>query len=172
MTEAKTVITPEQVGVKFDESPPLPIEYPFKELVGNLLYLATRSRPDISHAVSVASRTSTPTNSHWQALKRILRYLKDKDLGSRFRWEKDCILDGYSYAEYASDEATRKSTTGVLVMIGKAPIQWRSQRQPIVTLSNTEAEYVAGCALVKKLLPLREQLIELKQTDRREPTPV
>lgn len=173
MADCNTVSTPEQVGAGFDESEPLPTDNQFKELLGSLLYLTTCSRPDIAHAVSIASRTSQPTQAHWMALKRILRYLKGtKDLGVRFRWENSNELIGYSDADYANDAATRKSTTGLCIFFGGGPIAWKCQRQPIITLSTTEAEYVAGCELVKEILPIREQLIELGQINDKQPAQV
>lgn len=173
MSNCNPVSTPEQVGAKFEESAPLPTEFKFKELVGSLLYLSTCTRPDISHAVSIASRTSEPTQSHWNALKRILRYLKGtKDLGITYKFVQPNELVGYSDADYANDEVTRKSTTGLCIFLGTGPIAWRCQRQPIITLSTTEAEYVAGCELVKELIPIREQLIELNEIDESKPVPV
>lgn len=173
MNECKVVSTLEVVREKLTESEPLPTENQFRELLGRLLYIATCTRPDISHAVNVASRTGNPTQAHWVALKRILRYLKGTvDLGIRFRWEKYPKLVGFSDADYANDEITRKSTTGYCIFYGGGPVNWRCQRQPIITLSTTEAEYVAGCELVKEIMPLRQQLIELKQMTTDEPTEV
>jgi hypothetical protein len=41
------------------------------------MYLASATRPDISYAVSKLSRfVSNPGEDHWQALERVLRYLK------------------------------------------------------------------------------------------------
>lgn len=173
MLDCKPASTPEEVGaVNLADAPKLPANAPFKELVGSLLYLVTCTRPDIAHAVSVASRTSEPTEAHWKALKRILRYIKGtKDIGIHFRWEKFPQLIGYSDADYANDVETRRSTTGYCIMFGGGPVAWRCQRQSIVTLSTTEAEYVSGCELVKELLPTRELLIELEQI-KDEPTPV
>ncbi|KAK3732471.1 hypothetical protein QZH41_003774 [Actinostola sp. cb2023] len=49
----------------------------YQSVVGSLLYLSSVSRPDIAFAVSnVARYSSNPTNEHWAAVKRILRYLK------------------------------------------------------------------------------------------------
>lgn len=173
MNDCKPVNTPEEVGVSFEESPPLPTDNQFKELVGSLLYLTTCSRPDIAHAVSIASRTAQPTQAHWVALKRVLRYLKGtRDLGLRFRWENPNELIGYSDADYANDAETRRSTTGYCIYFGGAPIAWRCQRQPIITLSTTEAEYVAGCELVKEILPIRQQLVELEQIEEHVPTTI
>lgn len=164
MIDCKAQSTPEEVGTpKEDNSQPLTDEYPYKELVGSLLYLVTCTRPDIAHAVSVASRTSKPTQMHWNMLKRILRYLKgSRNIGIEYKWSAQPQLTGYSDADYANDTETRRSTTGYCILYGQGPIAWKCQRQPIVTLSTTEAEYVSGCELVKDLIPIREILIELK----------
>lgn len=167
----KPASTPEEVeAYDMDLEEILTPEYPFKQLVGSLLYLVSCTRPDIAHAVSVASRTSKPTHGHWNRLKRVLRYLsKTKDFGITFRWEKTPKLTGYSDADYANDVKTRQSTTGLCIMYCGGPVAWRCQRQSIITLSTTEAEYVAGCELVKEILPIRELLIEIKQANE-EPT--
>lgn len=56
---------------------------PYREAVGSLLFVSLVSRPDITYAVRLVSRYlekhGTP---HWQAVKRIFRYLKGtKNLG-------------------------------------------------------------------------------------------
>ena len=38
--------------------------FPFKQSIGSLTYVADKTRPDIAHAVGVASRTSQPTSEH------------------------------------------------------------------------------------------------------------
>ena len=48
----------------------------FRMLVGSLRYL-TATRPDIVYGVGLISRfMESPRQSHWQAAKRILRYVK------------------------------------------------------------------------------------------------
>jgi len=173
MPQCNSVPTPEEVRVFNPEgSELLGEEFPFKEAIGSLLYLATCTRPDLAHAVSVASRTSKPTVAHWGLVKRILRYLAGtKDLGIHFRWEKLPDLVGFSDADYANDVATRRSTSGYVILYGPTAIAWRCQRQRIVTISTTEAEYVSGCDLVKDLMPIRNTLIELDMI-RKKPTRV
>ena len=49
----------------------------FRQITGSLMYLMTRTRPDIAIAISTISQfNSNPTNAHLQAAKRIIRYLK------------------------------------------------------------------------------------------------
>jgi hypothetical protein len=50
---------------------------------------------------------------------------------------------GYVDSDWAANRETRKSTTGFLVTIGGCLVSWQSKAQPSVTLSSTEAEYVA-----------------------------
>ena len=48
----------------------------YQAAVGSLLYLSTKTRPDIAFAVgNVARFCSEPTQVHWSAVKRIMRYL-------------------------------------------------------------------------------------------------
>ena len=167
MSNCNAISTPEEVGnPDLSLKPKLTPEYPFKEIIGALIYLTTCTRPDIAHAVNIASRTSEPTQAHWKLVKRILRYLKGtRNLGLRFRWEKFPELVGYSDADYANDVKTRRSTTGFCIIYGGGPVAWRCQRQSIVSLSTTEAEYISGCELVKEILPIREILIEIGQIE-------
>lgn len=163
MDNCKPSSTPEEVGqLDFANSPKLDDNFPFKELVGCLLYMVTCTRPDIAHAVSIASRTSEPTELHWNLLKRIMRYLSGtKELGIEFRWEQNPELVGYSDADYANDKETRRSTSGFVIMWGNSPITWKCQRQSLVTLSTTEAEYISGTEMVKKIIPLKSMMTEL-----------
>lgn len=48
----------------------------YRSLVGSLRYL-TCTRPDISFSVGVVSRfMENPKQSHWKAMKRVLRYIR------------------------------------------------------------------------------------------------
>ncbi|KAJ9541946.1 hypothetical protein OSB04_028452 [Centaurea solstitialis] len=58
-----------------DDSPTID-PTPYRQLVGSLQYLAF-TRPDVSYAVNKLSQNMhAPTQLHWQALKRVLQYLK------------------------------------------------------------------------------------------------
>src|SRR5271155_6287427 len=49
----------------------------YASLIGSLMYAAIATRPDIAYVVNrLASFTANPTLSHWNAAKRIMRYLK------------------------------------------------------------------------------------------------
>lgn len=91
------------------------LKVPFREAVGSLLFLAIVTRPDIAFAVNSVSRFLNNYNdNHWQALKRIIRYVIDTiSLGIVHRKiENKIYLVGYSDSDYASDITTRRSTSG------------------------------------------------------------
>ena len=49
----------------------------YQSAIGSLLYLSVSTRPDITYAVSILTRfSSSPTQQHSTALKRVMHYLK------------------------------------------------------------------------------------------------
>lgn len=160
MDDCLPVSTPEKTG-QFNciESPKLDETFPYRELVGCLLYLSTATRPDISHAVNIASRTNEPTVAHKEHIKHILRYLKRSyNWGIRFNKTHDGQLYAYSDSDYANDLLSRHSTTGFCILYGNGPIVHRSSKQRVVALSSTEAEVIAITELAKDIICCRNVL--------------
>lgn len=137
---------------------------PYREAVGSLMFLALVMRPDIAYAVNIVSRYLDKfKQSHWNAIKRIFRYLIDTaEYGLLYEVQdgKDMLI-GYSDADFAGDIDTRRSTTGFVFNICNAPVSWSSQRQKLVTLSTTESEYVAASTASKEAVWLRQLLKDL-----------
>ena len=78
MRDCKLVDTPMDLNVKFILGQGEPLRDPgrYRRLVGKLNYLII-TRPDIFFPVSVVSQfLQSPCNSHWDAVIRILRYIK------------------------------------------------------------------------------------------------
>jgi hypothetical protein len=120
----------------------------FRSGVGSLLYLVKHSRPDIANCVRELSKVMDRAgHNHWKALLRAIRYCEvTKDHVTQiFNTEKEkrVKLEVYSDSDYAVDKETRKSVTGYVIFMDGSPISWRSKGQKNVTLSTTEAEYVA-----------------------------
>jgi len=102
-------------------------------------------------------------NTHWVAAKKILRYLQGTvDLGIKYQKENYLSLVGLSESDYASDKIDRKSTSGFVFYLNDSPITWSSQKQPIVSCSSTEAEYIALATASREAVWLRNHLAELK----------
>lgn len=139
------------------------INFPFRESVGSLMYLAIATRPDISYAISSVSRyLENPNQAAVNAVKRILRYIRStKSHGIIFPANVNINLACFSDADFAGNIATRKSTSGYVCILGDGAISWASQRQRCVALSTTESEYIAASQAVKELVWLSRLQKEL-----------
>ena len=140
---------------------------PFRQIVGSLMYSYIGSRPDIGATlVKVASFCNNPGKLHWQAAKRILKYLKGtinqgiRYTGKLYKGHKVKIT-AYCDSDWAQDPDDRKSTTGYVVMIAGGPVSWQCKKQPTHALSATEAEFVALTECTKDILWLTYFLTEL-----------
>ncbi|KAK8936156.1 hypothetical protein KSP39_PZI014125 [Platanthera zijinensis] len=131
----------------------------YRGIVGSLLYL-TASRPDIMYATCVCARyQACPKESHYTAVKRILRYLKGTpNLGLWYPRNRDFQLTGYSDADFAGCREDRKSTTGTCQFLGGRLISWSSKKQTSVAISTAESEYVAAGSCCAQLLWMQHQL--------------
>ncbi|KAG7565068.1 Zinc finger CCHC-type superfamily [Arabidopsis suecica] len=164
MDDSNPVTTPMECGIKLSKNEEGEGMDPttFKSLVGSLRYL-TCTRPDILYAVGVVSRyMEHPTTTHFKAAKRILRYIKGTiNYGLHYSTSNDYKLVGYSDSDWGGDVDDRKSTSGFVFYIGDTAFTWMSKKQPIVTLSTCEAEYVAATSCVCHAIWLRNLLKEL-----------
>ena len=126
------------------------------------MYAILGTRPDLAFSVSVVSRyASNPNPSHWQAVKRIFRYIRGTfSLQLTYRGEFS-NLQGYTDADWAGDLDTRRSTSGYIFNVGSGAISWSSKRQPTVALSSCEAEYMGQTQATKEAVWLKLLLDEL-----------
>ena len=166
MKDAKPVSTPGDPNVKLvanDEvSKSLSNPSKYQSLVGSLLYAAMATRPDIAYAVGVLGKfNANPSEAHFTAAKRVLRYLKGTvDWGLRYQCKSDELV-GYSDADFAGDEDDRHSTTGNVFLLAGSAVSWLSRKQRIVALSTAEAEYVALSSATQEIVSLRKLLSDL-----------
>ena len=136
----------------------------YHSLVGKLLYIAGHTRPDLSVSVSMlASYVSNPTEQHWNALKKVLRYCKGTltdglVLGGN---HKTAILVGYSDSDWSACLDTRRSRSGYTFFLGSGCISHQSKKQSTVALSTCEAEYLGLSSAVVELQWLKRLLSEL-----------
>ena len=119
--------------------------YPYREVVGSLMYLMVSSRPDIAYAVGYLARfLNAHSTQHHKGANHVLKYLKHTaDIGITYHSTQKFELIGYSDSDWGSDVLTRRSTTGYLFMCAGGPVSWKSRLQPTVALSSSEAEYMA-----------------------------
>lgn len=136
---------------------------PYQQAVGSLMYAMLGTRPDICTAVGIVSKyMKNPGKQHWEAIKRIFRYLRgttDQEL--ILNNEGNDSIIGYSDADWGGDEDTRHSTTGYVFLYGGGAFTWCSKQQNCVALSTTEAEYMSVTEATKEAIWIRTFLEEL-----------
>eukprot|EP00253_Pinus_taeda_P013520 PITA_13520 len=164
--ESKAAITPIVMGLKLikedngkDFDPRL-----YKSIVGGLMYLIA-TRMDIMHVVSLISRfMERPKEAHWQAAKRILRYVKGtKRFGILYTTSKCSYLIRYNDSDCVGSVDDQKSKSGYVFHMGSGAISWASKKQPIVALSTTKAGYVAATAATCQAIWMKRMLRSLCQ---------
>ncbi|GBP49025.1 Copia protein [Eumeta japonica] len=91
---------------------------PYQEIIGCLLYLSQGTRPDITYVEnSLSTYNNQPTNEHWVAVKRVMRYLKGTmNMKLVCKRNVDGNISGYCDSDWANDIEDRKSCTGYIFL--------------------------------------------------------
>ncbi|XP_040870567.1 secreted RxLR effector protein 161-like [Glycine max] len=102
------------------------------------------SRPDIAYAVGKLSiYTHNPNKDHWEALVRLIRYLRGAiEYGIDYSGFL-IILERYNDANWISDLDETKSIIGYVFTLGGGAVAWRSTKQSIIARSTMESEFIA-----------------------------
>ncbi|KAL7457138.1 hypothetical protein ACHAWC_008616 [Mediolabrus comicus] len=132
----------------------------FRSMVGLLNYLVKLTRPDIANPVrNVAKGLASPGPLALKEALRISKFTLDTDsyglllrLDTRNRNNGKWILVVYSDSDHAGDPETRKSVSGFVLFLNGIPICYKSKSQATVSLSSSEAEWIALSEAVKEIL--------------------
>ena len=132
----------------------------YRAVIGGLLYLSVRTRPDLSFSVGAfARKMHAPTSRHFKLLKRILCYVAGTlQYGLHYPRNacKASSLGAAVDADWGGDMETRRATTGYIIAVNGSPVYWKSKRQTVVTLSSGEAEYFALSTCAKTVSWVRK----------------
>jgi len=92
---------------------------PYASAVGSIMYVMICTRPDVSYALSMTSRyQSDPGESHWTAVKNILKYLKrTKDEFLVYGGEEELGVKGYTDASFQTDLDDSRSQSGYVFLV-------------------------------------------------------
>lgn len=146
-------------------------KYPYRRLVGLLMYLSNATRPDIAHAIRTAAQfCDNPSIIHWQGIKMILRYLRgtsnyglmfngNLNNNNNINLNKFPII-GYADADWGGSD-NRKSTSGGLITIDNNIVDWICNKQQTPSLSSCESEYIATGSTVQSMLWIDSLLKEM-----------
>lgn len=114
----------------------------FRRAAARINYMA-QDRADLSFVSRYLSgKMARPQENAWLALKRCLRYLRKRPrtqlLYAFQEWSDELLV--YTDSDWASDEVTRRSTSGGTIHRGQHLLGWWSKLQARVALSSCEAE--------------------------------
>jgi hypothetical protein len=143
----------------------------YRSGVRMLLYLVKYSRPDIANGVRELSKVMDAANhDDYERMLRMIKFVvstKNKCLVMNFEKKKEngnvMQVKAFCDSDYAGDKETRKSVSGFMIYINGVPISWKSKGQKTVTLSSTEAEYIALSDLICELKYLYQVLEFLEE---------
>ena len=136
--------------------------FPYRALLGAILYLALNTRPDIAYAVGVLSRfASNPTLVTCKLVVYVMQYIRGTvQMGIKFSGSQ-FDMHIFTDADWAGDQLSRRSTTGYVVFAVGGCIAWQSKLQSTVSTSSMQSEYQAMYAGMIEIVWLRGVLREI-----------
>ncbi|XP_019189582.1 PREDICTED: uncharacterized protein LOC109183985 [Ipomoea nil] len=144
MTDCKSLSTP----IAMSKSIPIdatPYDDPtqYRSLAGALQYL-TITRPDLSFVVNqLCQHMHAPTATHWEQLKRVLRYVKGTvNFGLRVKKSSSREIHALSDSDWVGCPKDRKSTSGFAVFLRSNLVSWGSQFK--LWCDNLRATYICA----------------------------
>jgi hypothetical protein len=128
------------------------MKYPYRNIIGTLLYLALNTRPDIAYAVGFLARFMNKVNQACiKAIENVvlyilytrtykMKYTKDRNTDNNNHLNLNTHVD----SSWADCKTSGKSTQGYTIRIGNNPIIWKSILENTVATSSMVAELFAS----------------------------
>ena len=133
----------------------------YRSLVGKIMFFATKVGPTICHAVrDLAAHMSNPGKPHWEALRRLVGYMKGMKLKGMALHKPNQLRNVSACdADYAKCPDTRKSIGGEIHTLGGCLTAFSSRGQNTVSMSSCESEYKSACSAAKEM-KFQQMLLE------------
>jgi hypothetical protein len=126
------------------------------------MYIMLKIRSNIIYFISMINRyVFNLTQTHWQVIKRIFRYLRETHQMKLMFRETLKSLKSYTNSNWAKDQDIKRSISEYAFNVDSDVINWFSKRQFIVTLFICEIEYTKQTLVAKKIIWLRNLMIQL-----------
>ena len=136
LEHAKLYKTPMEANLKLEPAENANVDIQYRNLIGELLYVSTGTRPDIAFSVNYLSRFQKSfDNTHYKYALRVMKYLYlTKDLKLTYTKNENCdVIDCFVDSDWAGDAVDRKSTSGYVIRLFGNAIYWRSHKQGSVS---------------------------------------
>jgi len=165
--DSKPVHTPAEHSLDLANTAGQPLEpatHDYLALIGSLMWCSI-TRPDVAAIVSsLAQYTAAPTETHWRAGIRVVRYLyHSRSLGIVYdgsSLEANPTPSAHADSSWGNERKDR-SRYGYVAGLGGNHVTWKSRVSTMVCLSTAEAEFFAATECTKELIWLRELFTEL-----------
>lgn len=91
--------------------------------------------------------------AHWDAVHRLVRYLKGSlGRGIFLQAKFSLLMTAYCDSNWATCPITQRFVTGYFILLGGSPISWKTKKQHTVSRYSAEAKY---CSMVMTLCELK-----------------
>ncbi|CAM9329135.1 unnamed protein product, partial [Sphacelaria rigidula] len=133
---------------------------PYREAVGVLIWIAATTRPDLSFAAhNVAKFSENPGPAHWEAVMKVMQYLKNtKDCrivyGETSR--SDTKFSAWVDPDHSMCPDTRRSVSGAAFILAGGAISWFSRVQKLTASTSSESGYITLAEPTNELRFLRQ----------------
>ena len=132
----------------------------YRSGVGMLLFLVKYSRPDLANIIRELSRENDgATKGHMSMLLHVIKFALDtRNRVLKFELKNEgCewALKAFCDSDWAGNKNNRRSITGYCIYFQGCLIAWKSRAQKNVTLSLSEAEYVAVSEVCMEIMSIK-----------------
>ncbi|XP_071739787.1 secreted RxLR effector protein 161-like [Rutidosis leptorrhynchoides] len=134
------------------------IGVPYASAIGSIMYAMRCTRPDVSFALNMTSRyQQNPGDSHWIAVKNILKYLRNtKNMFLVYEGFDELSVKCYTDASVETDRDDSRSQSGYVFVMNGGAVDWRSSKQSTTAMSTTESEYIAASEAAQEAVWIRK----------------
>ncbi|GJU38250.1 hypothetical protein Tco_1191207 [Tanacetum coccineum] len=130
------------------------------DVILTLMDTSEKLMPNNGQTISQLKCTSNPGTQHWQAIQRVLKYLKT--MGYRLTYTGyPLVLEGYTDASWISNTKDNSSTSSWVFLLGGGAISWVSKKQTCITGLIMKSEFVALATAGKEAKWLKNLLLEI-----------
>jgi hypothetical protein len=132
----------------------------YRTAVGLLNYIVKLTRPDLANPTrNLAKGLAAPGPSAWKEAMRVIKFTLDTadyglllNIDRKNRDSGKWILVVFSDSDHAGDPDSRRSVSGFVLFLNGIPICYKSKSQATVSLSSSEAEWIALSEAVKEII--------------------
>jgi Reverse transcriptase (RNA-dependent DNA polymerase) len=135
----------------------------YMSILGSCRFIADTTHPQTAYICGILGRhMHDPASRHMDALKRVLRYLRGvHESGVIFTGHAPHpVLTASCDTDYAQCPDTRRSTTGIALEFEHALVHWVSSKQPTISQSSSEAEYIGAAHAARDITWFRRLLFD------------